>query len=90
MKKIHLAIRSAARDHVQTVLQEALGSDFQAIAGGLFRVEIEGMLEHALQAELATFLGRNAYERTGKGGCVKSLGVEFEVDGCVMPLSGVG
>ena len=23
-------------------------------------------------------------------GCVKSLGVEFEVDGCVMPLSGVG
>ena len=23
-------------------------------------------------------------------GCVKSLGVEIEVDGCVMPLSGVG
>ncbi len=67
MKKIHIAIRSAARDHVQTVLQEALGSDFQAVAGGLFRAEIEGMLEHALQAELATYLGRTTYERTGDG-----------------------
>ena len=67
MKKIHLAIRSAARDHVQTVLQEALGSDFQAVAGGLFRAEIEGMLDQALQAELATYLGRTTYERTGDG-----------------------
>ena len=67
MKKIHLAIRSAARDHVQTVLQEALGSDFQSVAGDLFRTEIEGMLDHALQAELATFLGRTTYERKGKG-----------------------
>src|ERR1035437_9503741 len=67
MKKIHLAVRSAARDHVQSILREALDNDFQALASGLFRTEIEGMLDRALQAELATFLGRSTYERNGKG-----------------------
>ena len=67
MKKIHLAVRSAARDHVHTVISEALAGDFQTAAICLFRTEIEGMFDQALQSELAAFLGRSTYERTGGG-----------------------
>jgi putative transposase len=67
MKKVHLAVRSASKEHVQSLIREALEPGFEGMARGLFRSEIESMLDHALQAELASHLGRATYERTGQG-----------------------
>ena len=67
MKKVHLTVRSASREYVQSLLREALEPGFESMAQGLFRSEIESMLDHALQSELATHLGRATYEHTGQG-----------------------
>jgi transposase-like protein len=67
MKKVHLAVRSASREYVQTLIREALEPGFKSMAQGLFRSQVESMFDHALQAELAEHLGRTPYERNGQG-----------------------
>src|ERR1035437_590148 len=67
MKKVHLAVRSESREHVQSLIREALEPGFKSMAQGLFRSQVESMFDHALQAELAEHLGRTTYERNGQG-----------------------
>ena len=51
---------------------------------------LEQVAQHKSQWQAISSIAPKFDCHAGTLGCVKSLGVEFEVDGCVMPLSGVG
>ncbi len=62
MKKVHQAVRRAARRQLETLVEESL-EGIQAQAGNLVRQHLEGLLDRALQEELASHLGRDSYQR---------------------------
>ncbi len=62
MKKVHQTVRRAARRQLETLVSESL-EGMQVEAGVLVRQHLEGLLDRALQEELASHLGRDTYQR---------------------------